>query len=121
MIESFRIRRLRYREALSMRRLTLLLPFYLLLAAEALLCVSPARANTVTIYTNFSEDPAAGYGSYPYACPSPQCSNLYAYSTEWFGQINFGGGINSYGQQLAMPFTVGGSQDLYLSQVSLAM
>ena len=39
-----------------------------------------AYASTVTVYSNFSEDPTAGLGSYPYACSDAQCSNLLAYA-----------------------------------------
>src|SRR5215472_15091889 len=94
----------------------------LFFAAAGLLATSPLHASVVTVYSNFSEDPNAGAGFYPYACPDPSC-NIYAYSVEWFGQYDWGAGIGvrSYGQGMAMPFTVGGSQDLYLYEVSLPM
>ena len=94
----------------------------LFFAAAGLLAISPLHASVVTVYSNFSEDPNSGPGSYPYACPDPAC-NIYAYSIEWFGQYDWGAGIGvrAYGQGIAMPFTVGGSQDLYLYEVSLPM
>jgi hypothetical protein len=89
---------------------------YLFLAAAS-------RADVVTVYQNFSEDPNAGLGSYPYACSDSNCSNLSAYGIEWWQSYYYGStyGNRQLGAQEAMSFTVGGTQDLYLHEVQLAM
>jgi PEP-CTERM motif len=106
----------------TMRRLSFqtILRLCLFTAAAGLLATSPLRASVVTVYSNFSENPGTGAGSYPYACPDASC-NIYAYSVDWFGQANFPVGVRSYSIAEAMPFTVSGSQDLYLYEVSMAM
>jgi hypothetical protein len=94
----------------------------LLAVSIALLTCTPARSAVVTVYSNFSEDPSAGLGYYPYACSDVACDNLQAYGVQWNQATNYGSyGFRPFGAQEAMPFTVTAAQNLYLYQVQLAM
>jgi len=74
----------------------------------------PIWSAPVTIYNNFSDNPADP--GYPYADP------VNGYQISWNQTWVWGDGVaRPFGAQEAMPFTVGGSQDLFLDTVSLAM
>jgi PEP-CTERM motif-containing protein len=106
-----------------MRQSTFPLSTCLFLAAAAILLpVSSVQASIISVYSNFSEDPAAGVGSYPYACSDPQCDNVTASEVRWLDKDPFGGnGTHPSGLAIATSFTVTGTQDLYLSEVQVAM
>jgi hypothetical protein len=93
-----------------------------LIPAVCLLGAAAHAGTLVNVYSNFSEDSNAGLGFYPYACSDSQCSNLSAYTVEWHQSVHFGASSTAqYGAEEAMPFTVSGSQNLYLYELQLAM